>query len=66
MSNKGIKISLWGIAVEAIGLVADIFHHLNIGIKTSEGLITPNHSFILAGFIINFIGFLIISLSQKK
>ena len=61
----GIKISLAGTFVEAIGIVLDILHHLNIGIKTPEGLITGNHLIIFAGFLINFIGVFITLMSSK-
>lgn len=67
MSFKaGIKISLIGTVVEGVGIVFDIFHHLQIGLKTPEGLITPNHSLILAGFLINFVGVLITLFSSRK
>jgi len=50
---------LIGTAIESVGIGADIFHHLNIGIKTPEGLVTPNHLLIFLGFLINFVGVLI-------
>ena len=62
----GIKISLIGTAIEAVGMVLDILHHLEIGLKTSEGLLTLNHILIFIGFIINFIGVLITSKSRVK
>ncbi len=55
----GIKISLLGTLVEAVGIVLDILHHLDIGIKTPEGLLTWNHGIIFIGFLINFVGVLI-------
>lgn len=57
--KTGIKISLIGTIVEAIGIALDITHHLDIGIKTPEGLVTPYHLIIFAGFLINFVGVLI-------
>lgn len=63
----GIKISLIGTFIEAVGIILDILHHLNIGIKTPEGLITGNHLTIFAGFLINFGGVLItLVLSKRK
>lgn len=64
--KKGIRISLTGTAVEALGIFLDILHHLNIGIKTPEGLITGNHLAIFAGFFVNFIGVLITLYSSRK
>lgn len=64
----GIKISLSGTFIEAVGMVLDILHHLDIGIKTPEGLITGNHLTIFAGFLINFVGVmmtLIFSVKKK-
>ena len=54
--KRGIKISLTGTSIEALGLVLDILHHLDIGLKTPEGLLTPFHFIIFIGFIINFAG----------
>lgn len=62
----GIKVSLLGTAVEAVGLFLDILHHLNIGIKAEEGLLTGNHFTIFAGFMINFIGVLLTLTSYRK
>lgn len=63
----GIKISLWGTALEAIGIFLDILHHLNMGIKTPEGLLTPFHFIIFIGFLINFVGVMItLAFSAKK
>lgn len=57
MSLKNtIKISLAGTIIEAIGLVLDVLHHLNIGLATPEGLINFNHSVILIGFVITAVG----------
>lgn len=64
--TTGIKVSLIGTGVEAIGISLDILHHLNIGIKTPEGLVTPFHMMIFAGFFINFIGVLITLIANKK
>jgi len=55
----GIKISLVGTGLEAVGIVFDILHHLKIGIETPEGLITSNHGIILTGFLVNFVGVVI-------
>lgn len=55
----GIKIILSGIIIETVGLALDILHHLNIGIKTAEGLLTFNHFLIFVGFVINVAGVLI-------
>ena len=63
--KTGIKISLVGTALEAVGIGLDIAHHLNIGIKTPEGLITPYHFMIFAGFFINFIGVLLTLYSKS-
>lgn len=57
--RKGIKISLTGTAIEALGLVLDIMHHIDIGIKTPEGLLTPFHFIIFIGFLVNFVGVLL-------
>ena len=57
--KTGIKISLIGTGIEAIGMFLDVMHHLNIGLKTPEGLITPFHLTIFVGFLINFAGVLI-------
>jgi hypothetical protein len=58
--KTGIKISFIGTGVEALGMFLDIMHHLDIGIKTPEGLITPFHLTIFSGFLINFVGVLIV------
>lgn len=62
----GIKINLVGILVEALGLILDILHHLNIGIKTPEGLLTPFHFIIFIGFLINFVGVMITLVSSRN
>ena len=62
----GIKISLIGTGLEAVGMVLDILHHVDIGIKTAEGLLTLNHLTIFVGFLINFIGVLITWASKKN
>jgi hypothetical protein len=58
--KPGTKICLAGIFIEAVGILLDILHHLKIGIKTPEGLITGNHLAIFAGFLINFAGVLVV------
>jgi len=62
----GIKISLIGTGIEAVGMLLDILHHLSIGIKTPEGLVTINHFIILIGFLINFVGVLITLVLSRK
>lgn len=62
----GIKISLGGTFIEAVGLVLDVLHHLAIGIKTPEGLITGNHLIILIGFLINFVGVMITLVFSRR
>ena len=64
--GTGLKISLIGTGIEAVGLVLDIFHHLHIGIHTAEGLLTLNHSLIFAGFLVNFVGVLLTITSYQK
>lgn len=64
--KKGIKISLAGTALEAVGILLDVFHHLSIGIKTPEGLLTPIHMTIFAGFLINFAGVMITLVFSRK
>ncbi len=64
--KTGIKISFIGTGVEAVGIFLDVMHHLNIGIKTPEGLVTPFHLTIFAGFLINFVGVLVTALSKKS
>lgn len=56
----GIRIILVGTVIETVGLVADIFHHLNIGIETAEGLLTANHLLIFVGFLIHVVGLLLV------
>lgn len=63
--KRGIKISLIGTGIEAVGILLDILHHLAIGIKTPEGLITDNHLLIFAGFLINFVGVMITLVSSR-
>ena len=62
----GIKISLTGTFIEAVGIALDILHHLNIGLKTPEGLITGNHLTIFVGFLINFVGVMITLMYSKN
>ena len=64
--KTGIKISFVGTGIEAVGIFLDVLHHLNIGIKTQEGLLTGNHMVIFLGFLINFIGVLITWSSNKN
>ena len=64
--KTGIKISLIGTGIEAIGIFLDILHHINIGIKATEGLITFNHLLIFIGFLINFAGVLVTWSSKKN
>jgi len=64
--QTGIKISFVGTAIEALGLVLDVLHHLSIGIQTPEGLLTLNHFIIFAGFLINFTGVLITAIAYRK
>lgn len=66
MFKKGIIVSLWGTGMEALGMFLDIMHHLNIGIETPEGLITPYHLLIFAGFLINFVGVILTAVSGKR
>lgn len=56
----GLRVIVGGTVIETIGLVADILHHLKIGIETPEGLLTANHLLIFVGFIIHVIGLLFI------
>ena len=55
-----------GTAIEALGILLDITHHLNIGIETPEGLVTPYHLIIFAGFLINFMGVLMTMAPFRK
>lgn len=64
--QTGIKISLGGTFVEAIGMVLDIGHHINIGLKSPEGLLTPFHALIFLGFAINLAGVLITLLVSRR
>ena len=57
--KKGITISVAGTLIEAVGMSLDIMHHVDIGIESPEGLLTPFHGLIFAGFVINFIGVLL-------
>ena len=57
--KKCITTSIAGTLIEAIGMGLDIMHHVNIGIKSPEGLLTPFHGLIFVGFVINFIGVLL-------
>ena len=64
--KKGIKISLIGTAIESVGLVLDIAHHIDIGLKSPEGLLTPFHFIIFIGFIINFAGVMLTLIFSRK
>mgnify|MGYP001614170208 FL=1 len=64
--KTGIKISFTGTGIEAVGIFLDILHHLQIGIKTPEGLITSNNLIIFVGFLINFAGVLVTWLANRK
>ena len=64
--KKGIKISLIGTAIESVGLVLDIMHHIDIGLRSPEGLLTPFHFIIFIGFIINFAGVMLTLIFSKK
>ena len=64
--KQGIKISLIGTAIEAVGMVLDIMHHVDIGIRSPEGLLTPFHFIIFIGFLINFVGVIITFAFSKK
>ena len=47
-------------------MVLDIMHHIDIGIKSQEGLLTPFHFIIFIGFIINFAGVMLTLIFSKK
>ena len=64
--KKGIKISLMGTAMEALGMGLDIVHHIDIGLKSPEGLLTPFHFIIFIGFLINFAGVMLTLIFSKK
>ena len=64
--KQGIKISLIGTAIEAVGMVLDIMHHVDIGIRSQEGLLTPFHFIIFIGFLINFVGVALTFIFSKK
>ena len=64
--KKGIRISLTGTAIESVGFVLDIMHHIDIGLKTPEGLLTPVHFIIFIGFIINFAGVMLTLIFSRK
>jgi len=64
--RTGIRISFTGTFIEAVGLILDILHHLNIGIETPEGLLTFNHFIIFVGFLVNFVGVFLTAISRKK
>ena len=64
--KKGIKISLMGTAMEALGMGLDIVHHIDIGLKSPEGLLTPFHFIIFIGFLINFAGVMLTLIFSRK
>jgi len=64
--KNGIKISLVGTSIEALGLVLDIMHHIDIGLRSPEGLLTLNHFIIFIGFLINFAGVMLTLIFSKK
>jgi len=64
--QSGIKISFAGTIIEAIGFGLDIIHHLDIGITSPEGLLTPIHFTIFIGFLINFVGVLITYTARRS
>ena len=64
--RQGIKISLIGTAIEALGMGLDIMHHIDIGIRSPEGLLTPFHAIIFIGFIINFVGVIITLIFSRR
>lgn len=64
--KTGIRVSLIGTALEALGIGLDIMHHLDIGIETPEGLITPYHLMVFIGFLTNFVGVLITLYARRK
>ena len=64
--QKGIRVSLWGTGIEAIGLTFDIMHHFSIGITSPEGLLTLNHTIIFVGFLINSTGVLMTLRAHRK
>ena len=63
--KMGIRITILGILLEAMGILLDILHHIGIGLETEEGLITGNHLMIFAGFFVNSIGIIIILISSR-
>ena len=62
--ENAVKISVWGIIIQTVGLVLDVAHHLNIGIQTPEGLLTFQHSIIFIGFLVTAVGVLKIRKSK--
>ncbi len=64
--QRGIRISFIGTGIEAVGMLLDVLHHVDIGLETEEGLITGNHLTIFAGFIINFVGVLMTFLANRS
>lgn len=64
--KKEVKISLIGIYIEIVGVVLDIGHHINIGLKVPEGLISPYHFLIFAGFVITAVGIFMTWLGFNK
>ncbi len=60
------KIILTGMIMEGAGLFLDILQHLNIGIETEEGLLTPFHFVILLGFLLTAVGVAILLLKRTS
>ena len=61
-----MRISLYGLVVESVGLLLDIMHHLNIGLETEEGLLTWQHGLIVIGFLVMTAGVLKMHKALKK
>ena len=53
--NKSLKTLFGGLVLETAGLVWDVTKHLG-GRAEGEGLIEPSHLVIFAGFVLSFIG----------
>ena len=64
--KQGIKISLTGTGIEAVGMLLDILHHIDIGLEMEEGLLTFNHYVLFSGFVINFVGVILTMISARK
>ena len=64
--KKGIKISLWGLGIQTFGMMLDVLHHVDIGINSPEGLLSPWHALIGVGFGITMLGILKTHISHRK